>query len=53
MLNSTIYTLKTVEQSEGHVIASVYSKELNLLGKLKFRNFDDCDGYLGKEVVTN
>ena len=49
MLNSTIYTLKTLEQSEGYVIASVYSKELNLLGKLKFRNLEDCDGYFEKE----
>lgn len=52
MLNSTIYTLKTVELHDGYVIASVYSKELNLLGKLKFKSLEDCDGYLEKEVVT-
>ena len=53
MLNSTIYTLKTVELHNGYVIASVYSKELNLLGKLKFKSLEDCDGYLEREVVTN
>lgn len=49
MLNSTIYTIKTLELCEGYVIASVYSKELNLLGKLKFRSLEDCDGYFEKE----
>ena len=53
MLNSTIYTLKTVELCESFIIASVYSKELNLLGKLKFKSLEDCDGYLEREVVTN
>lgn len=53
MLNSTIYTLKTVELHDGYVIASVYSKELNLLGKLKFKSLEDCDRYLEREVVTN
>ena len=53
MLNSTIYTLKTVELCESFVIASVYSKELNLLGKVKFKSLEDCDGYLEREVVTN
>lgn len=53
MLNSTIYTLKTVELHDGYVIASVYSKELNLLGKLKFKSLEDCDGYFEREVVTN
>lgn len=53
MLNSTIYTVKTLEQCESFIITSVYSKELNILGKLKFRSLEDCDGYLGKEVVTN
>lgn len=52
MLNSTIYTLKTLELHEGYVIVSVYSKELNLLGKLKFRSLEDCDGYFEREVVT-
>lgn len=53
MLNSAIYTLKTLELCESFIIASVYSKELKLLGKLKFKSLEDCDGYLGKEVVTN
>ena len=53
MLNSTIYTLKTVELCESFIIASVYSKELNLLGKLKFKSLEDCDGYLEREMVTN
>ena len=53
MLNSTIYTLKTVELCESFIIASVYSKELNLLGKLKFKSLEDCDGYFSREVVTN
>lgn len=53
MLNSTIYTVKTLELCEGYVITEVYSKELNLVGKLKFKSLEDCDGYLGKEVVTN
>ncbi|MEV9499954.1 replication initiation protein [Aliarcobacter butzleri] len=52
MLNSTIYTIKSVELHEGYVIASVYSKELNLLGKLKFKSLEDCDGYFEREVVT-
>ena len=52
VLNSTIYTLKTVELHDGYVIASVYSKELNLLGKLKFKSLEDCDGYFGREVVS-
>lgn len=50
MLNSAIYTLKTLEQCEGYVIASVYSKELKLLGKLKFRSLEDCDGYFEREI---
>ena len=50
MLNSTIYTLKTLELHEGYVIVSVYSKELNLLGKLKFRSLEDCDGYFEREI---
>lgn len=53
MLNNAIYTLKTVEIQDGYVIASVLSKELNLLGKLKFYSLDDCDGYFKREVVTN
>ena len=52
MLNSTIYTLKTVELCEGYVIASVYSKELNLVGKLKFGSLEDCDLYFEREVFT-
>lgn len=52
MLNSTIYTLKTVELHDGYVIASVYSKELNIVGKLKFKSLEDCDGYFGREVVS-
>jgi hypothetical protein len=50
MLNNDIYTVKTLELSEGYLIVSVYSKELNLVGKLKFRNLEDCDGYLEKEI---
>lgn len=50
MLNNDLYTVKTLELSEGYVILSVYSKELNLVGKLKFRNLEDCDGYLEKEI---
>lgn len=38
MLNNSIYTLKTLELSESYVIASVYSKELNIVGKLKFKS---------------
>lgn len=53
MLNSTIYTLKTLELYEGYIIASVYSKELNLLGKLKFKSLEDSDRYFEREVVTN
>jgi hypothetical protein len=51
MLNSAIYTLKTVEQEESFIIASIYSKELNIVGKLKFKNLEDCDLYFGREVV--
>ncbi|WP_026804099.1 replication initiation protein [Aliarcobacter lanthieri] len=51
-LNNSIYTLKTVELQDGYVIASVLSKELNLLGKLKFYSLEDCDGYFEREVVT-
>ena len=40
MLNNAIYTLKTVEIQDGYIIASVLSKELNLLGKLKFYCWD-------------
>lgn len=50
MLNSTIYTVKTVELCESFIIVSVYSKELNLLGKLKFKSLEDCDGYFGREI---
>lgn len=50
-LNSSIFTVKTVELQEGYVIASVYSKELNLVGKLKFKTLEDCDGYFEREVV--
>jgi plasmid replication initiation protein len=50
MLNNGLYNVKTLELSEGYVIVSVYSKELNLVGKLKFRNLEDCDGYLEKEI---
>ena len=46
MLNSTIYTIKTFELCESFIIASVYSKKLNLIGKLKFKSLEDCDGYL-------
>ncbi len=53
MLNSTIYKLKTLELCESFIIASVYSKELNLVGKLKFKSLEDCDGYFEREVVTN
>ncbi len=52
MLNSSIYTLKTVELCDGYIIASVYSKELNLVGKLKFKSLEDCDGYFEREEVT-
>lgn len=52
MLNNAIYTLKSVELYEGYVIASVLSKELNLLGKLKFNSLEDCDGYFKREVVN-
>lgn len=52
MLNSTIYTLKTLELQEVYVIASVYSKELNLVGKLKFKSLEDCEGYFSRKVVT-
>ncbi|MFX4211995.1 replication initiation protein [Aliarcobacter butzleri] len=51
MLNNSIYTLKTLELSESYVIASVYSKELNIVGKLKFKSLDDCDGYLNKNIL--
>uniref|UniRef100_UPI004048B6FD replication initiation protein n=1 Tax=Aliarcobacter sp. TaxID=2321116 RepID=UPI004048B6FD len=50
ILNNSIYTLKTLELSESYVIASVYSKELNIVGKLKFKSLEDCDGYLEKEI---
>ena len=53
MLNSTIYAVKTLELCEGYVIASVYSKELNLVGKLKFKSLEDSDRYFEREVVTN
>ena len=52
MLNSTIYTVKPLELCEGYVIASVYSKQLNLLGKLKFKSLENCDLYFEREVVT-
>ena len=50
MLNNSIYTIKTLELCEGYVIASVYSKELNLVGKLKFKSLEDCDGYFDREI---
>ncbi|OCL90462.1 replication initiation protein [Aliarcobacter thereius] len=53
MLNNAIYTLKNVEIQDGYVIASVLSKELNLLGKLKFYSLEDCDGYFKREIVIN
>ena len=53
MLNNAIYTLKTVEIQDGYIIASVLSKELNLLGKLKFYSLEDCDGYFKREIVIN
>lgn len=49
-LNNSLYTLKTLELSESYVIASVYSKELNIVGKLKFKSLEDCDEYLEKEI---
>lgn len=51
MLNNAIYTLKTVEIQEGYIIASVFNKELNLVGKLKFKSLEDCDGYLLEHVI--
>ena len=50
ILNSTIYTVKTLELCEGYVIASVYSKELNLVGKLKFKSLEDCDRYFERNI---
>ena len=53
MLNNSIYTLKNVEIQDGYIIASVLSKELNLLGKLKFYSLEDCDGYFKREMVID
>ena len=50
MLNNDIYTVKTIELSEGYIIVLVYLKELNLVGKMKFRGLEDCDGYLEEEI---
>jgi iron complex outermembrane receptor protein len=46
--DSNIYTVGYTARNLGNL-----SKELNLLGKLKFYSLEDCDGYFKRETFSN